>query len=91
MIKAFLMEASEDLEDTSLQMAQTAELPLHTALYQQGAVPGHTVRASQKPKSTQQNSTTSLLDTHIIMSCETFHLELYSKNQCIYNKKKMLI
>lgn len=58
------MEASEDLEDTSLQMVQTAELPLHTALYQQGAVLGHTVRASQKPKSTQQNTATSLLDTY---------------------------
>jgi len=63
-IKALVMEASEDLEDKSLQMVQTAELPLHTALYQQGAVLGHTVRASQKPKSTQQNTATSLLDTH---------------------------
>lgn len=65
MIKAFVMEASEVLEDTSLQMVQTAQLPLHTALYQQRAVLGHTARASQKPKSTQQNTTTSLLDTHI--------------------------
>lgn len=63
------MEASEDLEDTSLQMVQTAELPLLTALYQQGAVLGHTARASQ-------STTTSLLDTHSIMSCETSYLEL---------------
>lgn len=69
------MDASEDLEDISLQMVQKAELPLHTALYQQEAVQGHTVRASQKPKSTQQNTTTSLLDTYIIMSSETFYLE----------------
>ncbi len=70
------MEASEDLEDTSLQMVQTAELPLHTALYQQGAVLGHTARASQKPKSTQQSTTSPLLDARIIMSCETSYLEL---------------